>query len=187
MVSPAASPQMWRRSARGRLLPQAVIVCHRERSEASAERSRKTRCFRYDEKETAFPVRAANAQTCAPRSFTKSKGNPRLREAFGNVSLLLVKLLSRPLVVCHLERSEVSAERSRKTPMPFRSDEKQTEFPARAANPQICRPRSFTKLRAVHAFATRGRNAYLLCIRSKAQWGLSTSFGWRLTPLKMTD
>src|SRR5579864_3772553 len=123
---------MGRRSARGRLLPQAVIVCHLERSEASAERSRKTRLpFRSDEKQIAFPVRAAKAQTCAPRRLTKFNGNPRLRDAFGNVSLLLVKLLSRPLVVCHLERSEASAERSRKTPLPFRSDEKPTAFPVR--------------------------------------------------------
>src|SRR5579864_9571078 len=71
---------MGRRSARGRLLPQAVIVCHLERSEASAERSRKTRLlFRSDEKQIAFPVRAAKAQTCAPRSLTKFNGNPRLR------------------------------------------------------------------------------------------------------------
>src|ERR1700726_4959280 len=97
------------------------------------------------------------------------------------------RLLPQAVIDCHLERSEASAERSRKTPLPFRSDEKQIEFPARAADAQICPPRSFTKLRAMHVFATRGRNAYLLCIRSKAQWGLSTPFGWRLTPLKMTD
>jgi hypothetical protein len=33
----------------------------------------------------------------------------------------------------------------------------------------------------------RGGNAYLLLLRSKQPWGLSTPFGWRLTSLKMTE
>ena len=35
--------------------------------------------------------------------------------------------------------------------------------------------------------SVRGGNAYLLFVRSKPQWGLSTPFGWRLTALKMTE
>jgi hypothetical protein len=35
--------------------------------------------------------------------------------------------------------------------------------------------------------AARGGNAYLLLMRPKQQRGLSTAFGWRLTPLKMTE
>ena len=64
----------------------------------------------------------------------------------GNAYLLLVRLLSRALVVCHLERSEASAERSRKTPLLFRSDEKQIAFPVRAANAQICPASKFYEI-----------------------------------------
>jgi hypothetical protein len=35
--------------------------------------------------------------------------------------------------------------------------------------------------------AARGGNAYLLLMSSKQHRGLSTAFGWRLTPLKMTE
>jgi hypothetical protein len=36
------------------------------------------------------------------------------------------------------------------------------------------------------ALLARNGNAYRLLERSRQQWGLSTAFGWRLTPLKMT-
>ena len=66
---------------RGRLFPQVVIVCHLERSEAPAERSRKTQLlFRSDEKQIAFPVRAAKAHICPASTFTKFNGDPRLRD-----------------------------------------------------------------------------------------------------------
>src|SRR5437660_2152354 len=40
---------------------------------------------------------------------------------------------------------------------------------------------------APRASAVHGGNACLFLVRSKQQRGLSTTFGWRLTPLKMTD
>src|SRR4029077_17486229 len=40
---------------------------------------------------------------------------------------------------------------------------------------------------ATRGAAVPGGNVYLSLVRSKQQRGLSTTFGWRLTPLKMTD
>src|SRR4029077_2213474 len=40
---------------------------------------------------------------------------------------------------------------------------------------------------ATRGAAVCGGNVYLSLVRSKQQRGLSTTFGWRLTPLKMTD
>jgi hypothetical protein len=38
-----------------------------------------------------------------------------------------------------------------------------------------------------YGFPIRGGNAHLVLVRSTQQGGLSTPFGWRLTPLKMTE
>jgi hypothetical protein len=87
-----------------------------------------------------------------------------------------------------MRRIEASAERSRKTTLLFRSDEKQTEFPARAANAQICPASTFYEING----NPRLRDPVVemhICYASdrKRNGGLSTPFGWRLTPLKMTD
>ena len=46
---------------------------------------------------------------------------------------------------------------------------------------------SLAGVTATRASAVHGGNVYLFLVRSKQQRGLSATFGWRLTPRKMTD